>query len=65
MFIKYSVGGAITSVEDKDGIEQREVDDTEIKCEGAMIATCKCGMQHMLMKEEVRVCCCGNSVAVN
>lgn len=64
--IKYSIGGPITSVEDKDGIEKREEAPNNCIAEqaGYIVVCDKCGIQHMLLKGEDRSCC-GKTLQVN
>ena len=65
-FVKYSIGGPITSVEDKDGVEEREAVDT-MKDQESYLMTCKkCGLQHMVFKGEAeRTCFCGFVMRLN
>lgn len=56
MITKYGIGGKITSVRDMDSAEERE--HQEPKSEYTMVLLCKkCGIQHALIKNEVRACC--------
>lgn len=62
MIIKYSIGGSITSVADKDGIEVREENTKEI--DGKRASCDKCGLQYVI-KDGDSVRCCGKRVALN
>jgi len=53
--IKYSIG-PITSVKDKDSVEERE-DITPVMEETVLLLCKKCGLQHMIFKNEKRACC--------
>jgi len=58
-FVKYSLGGKITSVQDADGVEEREVGGIEREISTVLVCK-KCGIQHALMAgESDRKCSCG------
>jgi hypothetical protein len=59
--IKYSIG-QITSVEDKEGVEERELATAELT--GRLIICKKCGIQHMISKGD-SVICCGDEIRFN
>lgn len=62
MIKKYSIGGHITHVEDNDNIENRESCDVSSgNCGNAtLLVVCDgCGIQHMIIKNENRICECG------
>lgn len=60
---KYSMGGPITSVKDKDSIEQKE--EKEDITDGKLAVCSKCGIQHLLVNEKSKKCACGNLVQFN
>ena len=61
-FIKYSMGGPITSVEDNESVEKREEVGTPLVTTATHMVICKkCGLQHMISENETRVCC-GTSI---
>lgn len=57
MITKYSMGGPITSIEDEDSVEQMEENNVIAAQENFIIICKKCGIQHMMLKVETRVCC--------
>ena len=58
--IKYSIG-PITSVKDKDSVEERENPASAATDKSVMVLCKKCGLQHMIANSETRVCC-GKSI---
>lgn len=66
-FVKYSVGGPITSVEDKDGVEKREEATNNCTAEqaGYIVVCGKCGIQHLLLNAEDNRICCGQVLKIN
>lgn len=64
-FIKYSIGGKITSVVEVDGMEEREDDGRDLSCIGVQVCN-KCGLQHMIVRSETdTICSCGNTLKTN
>lgn len=61
MIIKYSIG-QITEVKDKESVEKRE--EKEMLMGDAMTYCKKCGLQHLIVKGEDRVCC-GEKIIVS
>lgn len=65
-FIKYSVGGPITSVRDEESTEKREETPPQSSMidQTSYIIACKqCGIQHMILQGELaRACFCGNII---
>jgi hypothetical protein len=61
MFTKYSVEGPILSIEDKDGTQNIEAPNNDVKEQMNRIVVCKkCGIQHMLIDDEKeKTCMCG------
>lgn len=58
MIMKYSIGGPITSVEDQESIERKEDVVPATMSESINVVICKkCGLQHMIEKNEIRLCC--------
>lgn len=55
--VKYSMGGAITSVRDQDSVEKREDAPPAAETATLMLVCGKCGIQHMVAKTEQRICC--------
>ena len=64
MFVKYSIGGSITSIKDKDGIDSREESTTLAEKQADKLIICGgCGIQHALFLEEgERKCSCGRII---
>jgi hypothetical protein len=67
-FIKYSVGGPITSVKDENSVEKREDKLPSNSMEDRMshiIVCTKCGIQHMILQGELsRSCFCGHIIKI-
>lgn len=63
-FIKYSIGGQITSVTDDNSVEEKEVVATT-KAGFDKLAVCNnCGLQHAI-DEHGCTCACGNTIRLN
>lgn len=57
-FVKYSIGGPITSVKDKDSVENKEASSFQNPEQKINVVICKkCGLQHALSENEKRICC--------
>jgi hypothetical protein len=61
MFTKYSVEGPILSIQDKDGIENKEPVTDDVDERKNYVVVCKkCGLQHLFLNDEKeRTCICG------
>lgn len=57
-FVKYSIGGPITSVRDKDSVENKEAPLQSMAEQRISVVVCKkCGLQHAISENEKRICC--------
>jgi hypothetical protein len=66
MLIKYSIGGPITSIEDKDVVEKREEKHIDITDDDKIAICSKCGIQYMIkVSQDTNKCSCGGIVQIN